>query len=69
MPPFKAAHPGTPTGLPRGPRPIGYTGAAGVLCERAGLPVQLTDAVPYVITLIAPILLRKRFNHAAFGIA
>lgn len=43
---------------------FGLTEALGFRLQGNGLPAQITDAAPYVVTLIALVLARKRFSRA-----
>jgi ABC-type uncharacterized transport system permease subunit len=40
---------------------FGFAEAFGFRLQGQGLPVQITDALPFVVTLIALVLARRRF--------
>lgn len=42
---------------------FGFTEGLGFRFQGRGLPVQITDALPYVVTLAALVLARKRFSR------
>lgn len=46
---------------------FGYADALGFRLQGNGLPAQITDAAPYVVTLLALILARKQFRVSHLG--
>lgn len=42
---------------------FGFTEGFGFRLQGRGLPVQITDALPYVVTLVALVLARRRFSR------
>jgi simple sugar transport system permease protein len=44
---------------------FGFAEAFGFRLQGNGLPAQITDAAPYVVTLIALLIARRHFSRTA----